>query len=69
MGELFTIRALATTLGVHPATVYRWRDAGQVRLVRLGRRTYRIERHEVERLLRAGLDDSSPAATTTSGPA
>ena len=46
------VREVAATLGVSKATLYRLLADGQVRAVRLGRRTLVIPADEIERILR-----------------
>jgi excisionase family DNA binding protein len=46
------VREVATALGVSRSTLYRLLADGQVRAVRLGRRTLVIPADEIERILR-----------------
>ena len=41
-GDIYTIKEVAKLLKVHERTVYRWIDSGDLRVARLGRKTYRV---------------------------
>jgi len=41
-GDIYTIKEVAELLKVHKRTVYRWIDSGDLRVARLGRKTYRV---------------------------
>jgi excisionase family DNA binding protein len=51
--EYYSIAAAAMLLGVHRVSVWRWVRAGRLPIVRLGHRTVRIVRADLERLLAA----------------
>lgn len=51
-GELLRVPEVAAIFRVHRSTVYRLIDEGYLGAVRVGPRTLRVPRDEVERLLR-----------------
>jgi excisionase family DNA binding protein len=51
--EYYSIAAAATLLGVNRVSVWRWIRAGRLPIARLGHRTVRIARADLERLLAA----------------
>ena len=59
---LYTIDEVAALLRVHPRTVKRWMEAGQVTYVKLPGRQYRIPAAEVARLMSA-TDEQEPQST------
>jgi excisionase family DNA binding protein len=50
--ELCSVRDAATRLGVSPSTVWRWVNAGWLPAVRLGPRSIRIRRRDVDHAVR-----------------
>lgn len=51
---LYTVEAVAQRLSVTPSAVYKWKDEGRIKSVRLGR-AVRIPVEEVERIIKAGV--------------
>src|SRR5919199_2379242 len=50
----YSISEAAALLGVSRVSVWRWIRAGQIPVARIGHRTTRIKREDIERLLAAG---------------
>jgi excisionase family DNA binding protein len=49
--ELLTVSEAATALGVAPSTVRAWVKQSRLKAIRLGYRTLRVSRDELERLV------------------
>lgn len=61
--ELCTVPQAAATLGVHPSTIWRWIDAGRLPAYRVGPKSIRIKRSDVERLI-CPVKPAEPEATS-----
>jgi excisionase family DNA binding protein len=55
--HLLTIKAIATRLNVNEQTIRRWGNNGKIEIKKLGPRSYRIDRSELNRLLATGRYD------------
>lgn len=53
MPEYITMKEAAAALKLNIATLYRWRNAGKIKVVRFGRNAVRIERGELDRFIQA----------------
>ncbi len=52
--RLWTVREVAEKLSISRKTVHQWVRAGDLRCIRLGQKTVRIEESELERFLLEG---------------
>ncbi len=55
--RLWTVREVAEKLSVSRKTVHQWVRAGDLRCIRLGQKTVRIEESELERFLRERYEE------------
>jgi excisionase family DNA binding protein len=49
--DIFTIDEVAKILKVNRRTVYRWIETGDLKVARIGRKTYRVFESDVKRFL------------------
>jgi excisionase family DNA binding protein len=71
VSDLLTVHEVAAELRVHEATVRRWIEAGDLRAQRLGKRSIRIGRIELDRFIAASgtqpepINGTAPSAAHT----
>ena len=51
-GDIYTVKEVARIMKVHDRTVYRWIDSGDLRVARLGRKTYRVFEGDLNKFVR-----------------
>jgi excisionase family DNA binding protein len=51
MSDLLSLGAAAKILGITPRTLTTWERAGKITVVHFGRKTHRVERAELDRLI------------------
>jgi len=51
-GDIYTVKEVAQMMKVHERTVYRWIDSGDLRVARLGRKTYRVFESDLKKFIR-----------------
>ena len=51
-GDVYTIEEVASILKVNKRTVYRWVEAGDLKVARLGRKTYRVFESDLKKFVR-----------------
>lgn len=51
-GDILTIEEVAKVLQVSKRTVYRWIDAGDLKVARIGRKTYRVFESDLRKFIR-----------------
>ena len=52
LDEILTIEEVAKRLKVSNRTVYRWVDSGELKVARIGRKTYRVFYSDLKRFVR-----------------
>ena len=50
--DILTINEVAKTLKVSKRTVYRWVDSGDLKVARIGRKTYRVFESDLRKFIR-----------------
>lgn len=50
--DILTIEEVARVLKVSKRTVYRWVDSGDLKVARIGRKTYRVFESDLNRFIR-----------------
>ncbi|MCD4761605.1 helix-turn-helix domain-containing protein [bacterium] len=50
--DILTIKEVATVLKVSTRTVYRWVDSGELKVARIGRKTYRVFESDLRKFIR-----------------
>lgn len=55
-GELLTIQEVAKYLKVSKRTVYRWVDSGDLKVARIGRKTYRVFESDLNKFIRKFME-------------
>lgn len=50
--DILTIQEVAKILKVSNRTVYRWIDSGDLRVARIGRKTYRVFESDLRKFIR-----------------
>ena len=50
--DILTIKEVAKVLKVSKRTVYRWIDSGDLRVARIGRKTYRVFESDLKKFIR-----------------
>ncbi len=50
--DILTIQEVATVLKVNKRTVYRWVDSGDLRVAKIGRKTYRVFESDLKKFIR-----------------
>ena len=51
-GDIYTVKEVARMMKVHERTVYRWIDNGDLRMARLGRKTYRVFESDLRKFVK-----------------
>ncbi len=51
-GDILTIEEVSKILKVSKRTVYRWVDSGELRVARIGRKTYRVFESDLNKFIR-----------------
>ena len=51
-GDILTIEDVSKILKVSKRTVYRWVDSGELRVARIGRKTYRVFESDLKKFIR-----------------
>jgi excisionase family DNA binding protein len=51
-GDILTIKEVSKVLKVSKRTVYRWIDSGELRVARIGRKTYRVFESDLNKFIR-----------------
>ena len=51
-GDILTIEEVSKILKVSKRTVYRWVDSGELRVARIGRKTYRVFESDLDKFIR-----------------
>jgi excisionase family DNA binding protein len=51
-GDIYTIEEVASILKVNKRTVYRWIDSKELKVARLGRKTYRVFESDLKGFLK-----------------
>ena len=51
-GDILTIEEVSKILKVSKRTVYRWIDSGELRVARIGRKTYRVFESDLRKFIR-----------------
>jgi len=51
-GDILTIEDVAKVLKVSKRTVYRWVDSGDLKVARIGRKTYRVFESDLNKFIR-----------------
>lgn len=54
-GDILTIEEVSKILQVSKRTVYRWVDSGDLRVARIGRKTYRVFESDLNKFIRKYL--------------
>lgn len=55
-GDILTIQEVAKVLSVSTRTVYRWIETGDLKVARIGRKTYRIFESDLRKFIRKYMD-------------
>ena len=50
--DILTIQEVATVLKVNKRTVYRWVNSGDLKIARIGRKTYRVFESDLKKFIR-----------------
>ena len=50
--DILTIQEVAKVLKVNKRTVYRWIDSGDLRVARIGRKTYRVFESDLKKFIK-----------------
>ena len=50
--DILTIKEVAKVLKVSRRTVYRWIDSGDLRVARIGRKTYRVFESDLKKFIK-----------------
>lgn len=51
-GDILTIEEVAKVLKVSKRTVYRWVESGDLKVARIGRKTYRVFESDLNKFIR-----------------
>ena len=51
-GDILTVAEVAKALKVNKRTVYRWIESGDLKVARLGRKTYRVFESDLNKFIR-----------------
>ena len=54
--DILTIQEVAKVLKVSTRTVYRWIDTGDLKVARIGRKTYRVFESDLNKFIRKYMD-------------
>jgi len=54
--DILTIQEVAKLLKVSNRTVYRWIDSGDLKVARIGRKTYRVFESDLKRFIRKYME-------------
>ena len=54
--DILTIQEVAKVLKVSTRTVYRWVDAGDLKVARIGRKTYRVFESDLRKFIRKYME-------------
>ena len=63
IGEFLTVAEAARALGVSPITVWRWVNRGRLNAYRVGPRSIRIPRHEIDTMIQPARASAPPLST------
>jgi len=55
-GDILTIEEVAKILKVSKRTVYRWIDSGELKVARIGRKTYRVFESDLKKFIRKYME-------------
>lgn len=50
---MLTVKEVAKILKIHPITVYRWIERGELKAVRIGTRSIRIREKDLDNLIKS----------------